>query len=478
MRWMIGLLISLQVSVATAAEYPWQGLVMIVAEVDTGSKQGSGFFIAPNRIATAYHVVFGSRSIEVFRTNTADAAPAEHTKDVKLVSYRADWDLAILEVNLTASPLTVIDRVPPPAEDLVMLGSASGISRSVYAAKTFNSELIPAKFLRDAEQQPLLQNKLETKVLPLQGIIYGGLSGGPVVDKDYAVVGLVSGSERIGGTQGWAIPGKLVLELIEQSRGTLPKTLSAWRWDPIPFVARNQRTAENLKKPNAQLGFTLLDIQRAQSRLSVLNRQLGTLSSLYFKCKDWTNTIRISLREMRPFPVINQLAAINQLTRQPVPLEATWWHTVRDYADLLEERATLVTKLNGAYDTIKELPNRWSVDVETATQFRHDLAVLSNMNEAARITFEEIQKIRIADEVQSFRSFNWSMYGSFSSMRDVEAYLQHADRCVFLTLKYIRAQQDDSPFSGWSDQRETPFYEALALLMSKYEQVIFFVPVY
>ncbi len=142
--------------------------------------EGTGFVIAPNRVMTNAHVVAGSDSVSVDSGTQSFAAT--------VISFDPREDIAILAVpDLTAPPLAFATGVAGNDTDALVLGYPGG---GVF-------EATPAR-VRDVinlEGPDIYRNATVTRrVYTIRGTVQQGNSGGPMIDMDGHVLGVVFGA--------------------------------------------------------------------------------------------------------------------------------------------------------------------------------------------------------------------------------------------------------------------------------------------
>lgn len=161
--------------------------------------QGSGWVAAPGIVATNVHVVSGEKDTRVL-------IPAGGSRRATIVHLDARNDVALLHVpGLRADPLSIAtsDEFPRP---VVLLGYPGG-GRLVAAAATVGSpRTVIAPDAYDHGLRP-------RRVVPLRGAVRKGESGGPVLDRDGGVVGMIFGGAR-DGRGGFAIPVDVVVRAL------------------------------------------------------------------------------------------------------------------------------------------------------------------------------------------------------------------------------------------------------------------------
>jgi len=148
--------------------------VVIVTTLDREGNpllQGSGFFIADDRIATNMHVIrdAGIIRIETFDGNTSTVH--------KLVAVNEREDLALLQMeapNADAAILQLADSAPVEGEAIVVMSNPRGSQWK----------------LTSGEVGPIWKFKGTGNRIQITASILPGSSGGPVVNQEGHVVGI------------------------------------------------------------------------------------------------------------------------------------------------------------------------------------------------------------------------------------------------------------------------------------------------
>ncbi len=195
--------------------------------VDKGSgdsEVGSGFYTSKDgQILTAYHVIRGATKIKV-----RDAQ--ENWYHNLSIDYIApDYDLAVLQINDSVGKKPFLDisfRIPPPSEQLNIIGYPRDLPRQHIYARSTSNQLLDSFALRTSSGKRIFKENIQ--VIPLDVLIYGGMSGAPVIGKHSKVLGVLSGSLAEGGAIAWAIPSKHSNVKNYIKLGKRPEEVSTW----------------------------------------------------------------------------------------------------------------------------------------------------------------------------------------------------------------------------------------------------------
>ncbi|MFE3189266.1 MarP family serine protease [Nocardia sp. NPDC059240] len=142
--------------------------------------EGSGFVVAPERIMTNAHVVAG--------TNTVSVDTARGSLPATVVLFDSNKDIAILAVpGLQATPLTLAPADATSGESSIVLGYPGGGRYTASAARVRETlNLKGPNIYRD--------NDVKREVYTIRGQVRAGNSGGPLVDTDGRILGVVFGA--------------------------------------------------------------------------------------------------------------------------------------------------------------------------------------------------------------------------------------------------------------------------------------------
>ncbi|MEU0498508.1 acid resistance serine protease MarP [Mycobacterium sp. NPDC006124] len=142
--------------------------------------EGSGFVVAPNRVMSNAHVVAGSESVTV----ESDGK----TYDATVVSYDPNADISILDVpDLPAKPLQFDMQEATSGTDALVMGYPGGGEFTATPGRI--REII------QLNGPDIYHTTTVTReVYTIRGTVRQGNSGGPLIDKDGKVLGVVFGA--------------------------------------------------------------------------------------------------------------------------------------------------------------------------------------------------------------------------------------------------------------------------------------------
>jgi len=186
--------------------------------VGTGGNQGTGFIFSITKedlfIVTAAHVVGSDKEVEVFFFRKQDGAGTGTTGGVVEMTTGEVKDIALLKVGRDVAPSTV---------EKVRAGFSIGLRKGdllTIVGQPLNSErgwvVDPTAEVTDDASDVV--DFSSSRVGP-------GFSGGPVLDKDGLVVGMI-GSDSVNSKDdtGRAVPIETVTDFVERSRELRPQT--------------------------------------------------------------------------------------------------------------------------------------------------------------------------------------------------------------------------------------------------------------
>ena len=158
--------------------------------------EGSGFVISPDRVMTNAHVVAGASNVTVYATgNPFNAA---------VISYDPQADIAILAVpHLPPAPLTFTDEPANTGADVLVMGYPGG---GEFTA-------VPARIRETIELNgpDIYRNTTVTRqVYTIRATVEQGNSGGPLIDLNGHVLGVVFGAAVDDNDTGFALTSREV----------------------------------------------------------------------------------------------------------------------------------------------------------------------------------------------------------------------------------------------------------------------------
>ncbi|MDG4665232.1 acid resistance serine protease MarP [Mycobacterium sp. 236(2023)] len=142
--------------------------------------EGTGFVVAPNRVMSNAHVVAGSDSVTI----EIDG----QTYDAGVISYDPDADISILDVpNLPSAPLQFAEGQAPPGTDGIVMGYPGGGDFTATPARV--REVI------ELNGPDIYRSTTVTReVYTIRGTVRQGNSGGPMINRQGKVLGVVFGA--------------------------------------------------------------------------------------------------------------------------------------------------------------------------------------------------------------------------------------------------------------------------------------------
>ena len=199
---MLALAVSFVLAIAPAAS-ALDSVTPSTVAVHTATGSGTGFVVEGGGVLTAAHVVGGERSVVI-------ALPAGERIGATVTRIAAAEDLALLEPDepLTAAPLRLRHATMQVGETVLALGYPLGmetasLSRGVVSA------------LRDIDGVPSLQT---------DAAINEGLSGGPLLDEQGRVVGVIVSKMGEAEGIGMAVAADVAGRFIAGDLGATPPT--------------------------------------------------------------------------------------------------------------------------------------------------------------------------------------------------------------------------------------------------------------
>ncbi|WP_024800979.1 MarP family serine protease [Nocardia sp. BMG51109] len=153
--------------------------------------EGSGFVVGPERVMTNAHVVAG--------TNTVQVDTARGRLDATVVLFDPSEDVAVLAVpGLNAPAIPLAPEAADSGQSAIVLGYPGGGPYTASAARVRETlELTGPDIYKTGT--------VEREVYTVRGRVRAGNSGGPLVNPDGQVLGLVFGAAVVDEDTGYAL---------------------------------------------------------------------------------------------------------------------------------------------------------------------------------------------------------------------------------------------------------------------------------
>jgi S1-C subfamily serine protease len=166
--------------------------------------EGSGFVVAPGLVVTNAHVVAGASSISEY--DGAQSLPATP------VFFDPNFDLAVLRVpDLTAPSLPIDAEYVPRGTKAVVLGFPEGVS-------TLNAQAAGVLMRFDPESPNIYDTaSTQRQIYELQALVRPGNSGGPAIEPDGEVIGIVFSRDASNSEIGFALASPDVLQRVHKA---------------------------------------------------------------------------------------------------------------------------------------------------------------------------------------------------------------------------------------------------------------------
>jgi S1-C subfamily serine protease len=181
-------------------------VVVKVLSRGCGLDAGSAWPVAQNYLVTNAHVVAGGQFVQV-------QTPQNRTLDATVVLFDPETDVAILRVpGLGLSPLQVAPADPARGTQGAVIGYPGGGNEQVVPAAVRGTQRATG---RDIYGSSLVTRTIEV----LDATVIPGDSGGPVVDLNGVVIGLVFASSTVDPTEGYALAITQIQPALSQGPG-------------------------------------------------------------------------------------------------------------------------------------------------------------------------------------------------------------------------------------------------------------------
>lgn len=140
--------------------------------------EGSGFVFAPGLMLTNAHVVAGTNRV------TVQVSPLENLA-ATVILYDPEKDVAVLRVpDLKAPPLTLAPTPAISGASSIVLGYPENGPFTARAARVRNVQMISGPDIYN-------QNQVKRQIYSIRGTVQSGNSGGPLINPDGSVLGIV-----------------------------------------------------------------------------------------------------------------------------------------------------------------------------------------------------------------------------------------------------------------------------------------------
>jgi S1-C subfamily serine protease len=163
--------------------------------------EGSGFVVAPERVMTNAHVLAGTTEA-VIETDDGEL-------DARVVLYDPETDIAVLSVpGLTAPVLPFASQPAVSGQDGIVLGYPLDGPYRAAPARVRDQINLRGPDIYDA-------NQVEREVFTLRALVQSGNSGGPLVDAQGRVIGVIFGAATDQSETGFALTAAEVSEEVK-----------------------------------------------------------------------------------------------------------------------------------------------------------------------------------------------------------------------------------------------------------------------
>lgn len=180
-------------------------IVKIEGEGCNNIVEGSGFIAGDGAVVTNAHVVAGVKEPFVLDQNGRHAA--------RVILFDPDLDLAILRAsNLAGEPLPLDRNLAPDGTPTAVLGYPSGAGFTASPGVVLETFRAQGRNIYD-------QGQTLREVYSVKTDIAQGDSGGPMIDKDGEVIGVIFAKSINYNSVGYALTMQQVISKIDQAGG-------------------------------------------------------------------------------------------------------------------------------------------------------------------------------------------------------------------------------------------------------------------
>jgi len=197
-----------QLADAPAVANAKASVVRIRGESPNCELEGSGFVVAPNRVMTPAQIVAGGETFTV----EVDGK----TIDAHVVSYNPQRDLAILDVpNLQTNPLSFAAEEAAAGSDAILLGYPEGGELAAIPARVREVIHLDGPDIYKT-------TTVSREVYTIRGNGAKGASGGPLIDRDGKVLGILFGVAIDDTDTSFALTANEIEPQLEELTNTVP----------------------------------------------------------------------------------------------------------------------------------------------------------------------------------------------------------------------------------------------------------------
>ena len=358
---------------------------------------GSGFVIGPGQIATNYHVIEGVEIDDL--TVTLVKETAEHPVDAFLAIDRAN-DLAILKVSGISAPALTLGN-----SDTVQIGQSAyvaGTPAELDYVGTFSDGIISAI-------RPEGNEFVAGKILQMTTPITGGNSGGPVLDTNAKVIGIVVSTYLGGQNINFAVAVNLLKTLIAKmtTTVTIPDTnlrtaieAALGKAANAPITVGEMKTIFTLEATDSSISdLTGLEHAASLTGLDLANNSISDISPL--ENLQYLESLDLANNSISDFSALGQLINLRELRLENNPIGSTF-----PLCRLQEEIPELQLDIDIACESYYLLGWLWDVDEDgvidlfdldslIADLFEQDNT--GDINDDGRTDFQDL--VVVADDI-------------------------------------------------------------------------------
>jgi S1-C subfamily serine protease len=170
-----------------------QSVVKILGTATSCSRriEGSGFVYAPEHVMTNAHVVAGTKAVQIVLKGAK--------LNAKVVAYDSDLDLAVLHVpGLSAPVMPFVTKPAQTGDDAIVLG---------YPLDgPYNAQQARVRDIGDISGPDIYERKTVTReVYTIKGLVRSGNSGGPLINPEGGVIGVIFAAAADNNYVGYAV---------------------------------------------------------------------------------------------------------------------------------------------------------------------------------------------------------------------------------------------------------------------------------